>query len=314
MADSPEYNLSVSIKHKLHELGFDIWGIAKSRSLDEYGPFLEKWVEAGMHDKMGYLARDISKRLNPVNLFPEAKSLVVTGLSYYTENKQKDPKAPVLSRYTYGIDYHDVITAKLEKMLDWLRSSVPGTEGRIVVDTASLLEKAWAREAGLGWQGRHSIMINKNIGSFFFIGILVLNIDLDYDFPVDKDNCGNCRICIDVCPTGAINNDRTIDTRKCISNLTIENRGPIPEEIVPHLGRRIYACDRCQEVCPWNKKIEQNKTPEFVINEEVAELSLSDWRNLSRERFTRLFSKTSMCRVKYEKLMGNIEAALRSGS
>jgi epoxyqueuosine reductase len=271
-------------------------------------------VEAGMHDKMGYLSRDINKRLNPENLFPEAKSLVVTGLSYYSEIKQKDPEAPVLSRYTYGIDYHDVITAKLEKLLEWVENSVPGTEGRIVVDTASLLEKAWAREAGLGWQGRHSIMINKNIGSFFFIGLLVLDIDLDYDFPFDKDYCGNCRICIDACPTGAINDNRTIDTRKCISNLTIENRGPIPEEIVPHLGRRIYACDRCQEVCPWNKQIEQNKTPEFVIDEEIAELSLSDWQNLSRERFTRLFSKTSMGRVKYEKLMGNIEAALRSYS
>ncbi len=314
MADSVENNLPVKIREKLTELGFDIWGIAKSRSLDEYGPYLEAWVEAGMHDKMGYLARDINKRLNPENLFPESKSLIVTGLSYYSENKQKDPEAPVLSRYTYGIDYHEVITEKLEKLLLWIKSSVPGTEGRIVVDTASLLEKAWAREAGLGWQGRHSIIINKKIGSFFFIGILVLNIDLDYDTPFNKDFCGDCRICIDKCPTGAINDNRTIDTRKCISNLTIENRGPIPEEIIPYLGNRVYACDRCQEVCPWNKLIEQNKTPEFIINEEIADMSLSDWQSLSRERFTRLFSKTSMGRVKYEKLMSNIEAALKSGS
>jgi epoxyqueuosine reductase len=314
MADSVENNLSEKIREKLTELGFDIWGIAKSRSLDEYGPYLEAWAEAGMHDKMGYLARDINKRLNPENLFPESKSLIVTGLSYYSENKQKDPEAPVLSRYTYGIDYHEVITEKLEKLLLWIKSSVPGTEGRIVVDTASLLEKAWAREAGLGWQGRHSIIINKKIGSFFFIGILVLNIELDYDTPFDKDFCGDCRICIDECPTGAINDNRTIDTRKCISNLTIENRGPIPEEIIPHLGNRVYACDRCQEVCPWNKHIEQNKTPEFVINEEIADMSLSEWQSLTREKFTRLFSKTSMCRVKYEKLMGNIEAALKSGN
>ena len=314
MEGSVENIFSVKIREKLPELGFDIWGIAKSRSLDEYGPHLEAWVEAGMHDKMGYLARDINKRLNPENIFPESKSLIVTGLSYYTENKQKDPEALVLSRYTYGIDYHEVITEKLEKLLSWIKSSVPGTEGRIVVDTASLLEKEWAREAGLGWQGRHSIIINKNIGSFFFIGILVLNIDLDYDTPFKKDYCGDCRICIDACPTGAINDNRKIDTRKCISNLTIENRGPIPEEIIPYLGKRVYACDRCQEVCPWNKQIEQNKTPEFVINEEIAEMSLSDWQNLSRERFTRLFSKTSMCRVKYEKLIGNIESALKSGN
>jgi len=314
MTDSAEHNLSVSIKKKSLELGFDICGIAKSRSMDEYGPFLEKWVEAGMHDKMGYLARDIRKRLNPVNLFPEAKSLIVTGLSYYSEIRQKDPQAPVLSRYTYGLDYHDVITVKLDKLHEWIIESVPGAVGRIVVDTASLLEKAWVREAGLGWQGRHSIMINKDIGSFFFIGILVLNTDLDHDIPADKDYCGDCRICIDACPTGAINDNRTIDARKCISNLTIENRGPIPEEIVPLLGRRIYGCDRCQEVCPWNKRAGQNKTPEFAINEEVAEMSLSDWQNLTRERFDRLFSNTSMRRIRYEKFMENIEAAIKSGN
>ncbi len=314
MMDTSKHNLSAGIKKKILELGFDICGIAKSRSMDEYGPYLEKWVAAGMHDKMGYLSRDIGKRLNPVNLFPEAKSLIVTGLSYYSEIRQTDPKAPLLSRYTYGLDYHDVITAKLERLLDWIKESVPGAEGRIVVDTASLLEKAWAREAGLGWQGRHSIMINKEIGSFFFIGILVVNIDLDNDIPLEKDYCGDCRICIDECPTGAINDNHTIDARKCISNLTIENRGPIPEEIVPLLGRRVYGCDRCQEVCPWNKKASQNKTPEFEINEEVTEMSISDWKNLSRERFDRLFSSTSMRRIKYEKFMENIEAAIKSGN
>jgi len=314
MIDTSKHNLTASIKKKILELGFDICGIANSRSMDEYGPYLEKWVAAGMHDKMGYLSRDIGNRLNPVNLFPEAKSLIVTGLSYYSEIRQTDPKAPLLSRYTYGLDYHDVITAKLERLLDWIKEAVPGAEGRIVVDTASLLEKAWAREAGLGWQGRHSIMINKEIGSFFFIGILVVNIDLDNDIPLEKDYCGDCRICIDECPTGAINDNHTIDARKCISNLTIENRGPIPEEIVPLLGRRVYGCDRCQEVCPWNKKASQNKTPEFEINEEVTEMSISDWKNLSRERFDRLFSSTSMRRIKYEKFMENIEAAIKSGN
>jgi epoxyqueuosine reductase len=314
MTDPAEHNLAVSIKKKSLELGFDICGIAKSRSMDEYGPSLEKWVEAGMHDKMGYLSRDISKRLDPVNLFPEAKSLVVTGLSYYSEIRQKDPQVPILSRYTYGLDYHDVITEKLEKLFEWIKGSVPGAVGRIVVDTASLLEKAWVREAGLGWQGRHSIMINKDIGSFFFIGILVLNIDLDHDNPAGKDYCGDCRICIEACPTGAINNNHTIDARKCISNLTIENRGPIPEEMVPLLGRRVYGCDRCQEVCPWNKMAGKNKTPEFAIKEEIAEMSLSDWQNLTRERFDRLFSNTSMRRIRFEKFMENIEAAIKSGN
>ena len=314
MTDNSKHNLSADIKKKILELGFDICGIAESRSMDEYGPYIENWVADGMHDKMGYLARDISKRLNPVNLFPEAKSLIVTGLSYYSENRQTDPEAPLLSRYTYGLDYHDVITAKLEKLLEWIKESVPGAEGSIVVDTASLLEKAWAREAGLGWQGRHSIMINKDIGSFFFIGILVMNIDLDNDIPFEKDYCGDCRICIDECPTGAINDNHTIDARRCISNLTIENRGPIPEAVVPLLGRRVYGCDRCQEVCPWNKKASQNKTPEFEIKEEVAEMSISDWKNLSRERFDRLFSSSSMRRIKYEKFMENIEAAIKFGN
>jgi epoxyqueuosine reductase len=312
MADPVENNLSAGIKNKAFELGFNICGIAKSRTLEEYGLRLKEWVDARMNDIMGYLARDIDKRLNPESLFPGAKSLVVTGLSYYSEKLQKDPGAPVLSRYNYGVDYHEVIREKLEKLLDWIKSIKPETDGKPFVDSSCLLEKPWAREAGLGWQGRHSVLINREIGSFFFIGILILNIDLDYDHPYTGGNCGKCRLCIVECPTGAINNNRTIDTRKCIANITIERRGPVPEELVPLLGRRIYGCDRCQEVCPWNKKAKHYKTPEFTINEEVASMSREDWKNLSREQFSRLFSNTSMGRVKYEKLMSNIEAALRS--
>lgn len=314
MAATPEKNLSAGIKNKAKELGFDICGIARARSLEEYGPHLKVWVDAGMNDKMGYLARDIDKRLDPENLLPGAKSMVVTGLNYYSEIRQKDPEAPLLSRYTYGINYHDVIEARLEKLLSWIKSVESKAKGRIIVDSAPLTEKPWATEAGLGWQGRHSVVINKEIGSFFFIGTLILNIILDYDTPFKRDYCRECRICIEACPTGAINNNRTIDARKCIANLTIENRGPVPEEVIPHLGKRIYGCDRCQEVCPWNKKARPHKTPEFAINDEVADMNLEDWKNLSREKFSRLFDRTAIGRVKYEQLMKNIEAAVKSRS
>jgi epoxyqueuosine reductase len=302
---------SAAIKKKVSELGFNICGIARARVLEEYGPVLKSWINSGMHDIMTYLARDIDKRLNPEFLVPDARSLVVTGLSYFSELKQNDAEAPLLSRYTYGTDYHDVISSKLIALLQWIKDFRPDTEGRAVVDSAPILEKAWAREAGLGVQGRHSILINKDIGSFFFIGILILNIDLEYDTPLKDDMCKGCRACIDACPTGAINDNKTIDARRCIANLTIENRGPIPEEIIPLLGKRIYGCDRCQEVCPWNKKVKPGKTPEFEIKKEIAAMSQDQWRDLSKEQFSRLFGDSSMSRIKYEKLIGNIEAALR---
>jgi epoxyqueuosine reductase len=306
-----EINLfSDKIKQKAKNLGFDICGITRSRSLDEYGPKLKDWISRGMNDKMTYLERDIEKRLNPGILFPGARSLVVTGLNYYSEIGQKNRSVPLLSRYTYGTDYHDVIISKLEKLLSWIKSVRPETEGKPVVDSSPVLEKAWAREAGLGWQGRHSIMINKNIGSFFFIGILILNIDLQDDKTETKDYCGRCRLCIDKCPTGAINDNRTIDARKCIANLTIENRGPVPEEIVPFMGGRIYGCDRCQEVCPWNKKVLPNKNPEFALSEEVVNMTLSDWKNLTKEQFIRLFGKSPVGRVKYDQFMRNINLVI----
>ena len=312
MTISADNNVSLLIKEQAHDLGFDLCGIASSRSLKEREDIIKKWCSDGMNGGMNYLSEDIEKRINPEYLVPGAKSLIVTGLGYYTDRQQREPGVPVISRYAYGENYHSVIERKLDKLLSFIKTIYPETKGRPFVDSAPLLEKAWAAEAGLGWQGRHSIVINKEIGSFFFIGILILNIELDYDKPVTEDYCGNCRLCIDLCPTGAINENHTIDARKCISNLTIENRGPIPREIIPSIGGRVYGCDRCQEVCPWNKNAKPHKTPEFDLPEEIEIMTKEEWINLSAEKFKRLFKGSAIERRKYEPFMRNITDVTKS--
>lgn len=305
-------NLSQQIKKRVLESGFDICGIAKVRALRDREPVIREWLEAGMNDRMGYLAREPEKRFNPELVFQGAKSLVVSGISYYSDVGQKEKGVPVLSRYAYGNDYHSVIVPKLEKVLGFIKEINPDVQGRAFCDTGFFHEKSWVSEAGLGWQGRHSIAINKEIGSFFFIGVLMLNIELDYDEPFNGDLCGSCRLCIDACPTGAINENRTIDARKCISNCTIENRGPIPEAIVQKLGGRVYGCDLCQEVCPWNKNKEPNAHPEFTISGKVANMTCEDWQSLTEDQFNEYFSKTALVRIKFPDFKRNIEAALRS--
>lgn len=313
MTASADRKISLLIKEKAFELGFDLCGIAASRPLTEREQVLKNWCAEGMHAGMNYLSRDIEKRINPEYLVPGAKSLVVTGLSYYTDKHQKEPGVPVLSRYAYGESYHDVIGRKLETLLSYIKSLSPETEGRAFVDSAPLLEKAWAVEAGLGWQGKHSVIINKEIGSFFFIGTLVLNTELYSDNPLNEEFCGTCRLCIEKCPTNAINENRTIDARKCIANLTIENRGPIPEEILPHIGGRVYGCDLCQDVCPWNNKPKRHNTPEFELPEEIENMTREEWLNLSRDRFNRLFRGTALERRKYEPFMRNVTDVTKSG-
>jgi epoxyqueuosine reductase len=306
MGTKTDKNISVLIKQKAIGLGFDICGIAASRPLIEREEILKDWCSAGMNDCMHYLSRDFEKRIDPNYLVPGAKSLIVTGLSYYTDNKQKEPDVPVLSRYAYGESYHTVIKRKLDKLLSYIQTFFPEAEGRAFVDSAPLLEKAWAAEAGLGWQGKHSVVINKEIGSFFFIGTLILNVELDYDKPASRDYCGDCTLCIDSCPTMAINENRTIDARKCIANLTIENRGPIPEELIPRMGARVYGCDICQEVCPWNKGAKIHHTPDFDLPEEVQNMTKEEWLNLTKEKFNRLFKGTALERRKYEPFMRNV--------
>ena len=312
MTNSADKTLSVLIKEKAHDLGFDLCGIAPSKILKEHEPIIKNWCSSGMNGDMNYLGQNPEKRINPGLLIPGAKSVIVTGLNYFTEKKQGGDGIPTISRYAYGANYHDVIKGKLNKILDVIKGFRLEAAGKSFVDSAPVLEKAWAREAGLGWPGRHSILINNKIGSFFFIGVIILDIDLDYDKPFSEDLCGTCRLCIDSCPTGAINENRTINVRRCIAYLTIEDKSPVPEELALKMEGRIFGCDKCQEVCPWNKNVKPHKTPEFELPEEIELMTSEEWLNLTREQFNRLFKKSAIARRKYELFMRNVTNVTKS--
>jgi Uncharacterized Fe-S protein len=299
------------VKEKAIELGFDICGVARPRILDKNKNILKEWCEAGMNDKMDYLARNIEKRADPSKHMPEVRSILVTGMSYNSANMQKEAGVPIISRYAYGKRYQDVITKKLNDLLIFLKSQDNKIEGQVFVDSKPLFEKAWAVETGLGWQGKHSIIINKEIGSFFFIGVLMLSIDLDYD-KSDIDHCGTCRLCIDRCPTGAINGNRTINARKCISNLTIENRKPLAEELGPKFEKRVMGCDICQEICPWNRKAPMINHPEYSIPDEVANMTPSEWLSLTEEQFNGYFRDSAVSRVKFINFRHNVSVVMKS--
>jgi epoxyqueuosine reductase len=239
-------------------------------------------------------------------LFPGTKSVIVTGLNYYTAKKQTGNDVPVISRYAYGANYHDLIIAKLNKIIDFIKTIHPGAGCKSFVDSAPLLEKAWARKAGLGWPGKHSVLINRHIGSFFFLGIILTDLELENDIPNDEDLCGTCSLCIQACPTEAINGNRTIDTRKCIACLTIESKLPVDENIVPKLQKRIFGCDICQEVCPWNRRARQHSVDEFEPSAEFLAMTAEEWENLSLEKFKMLFKNTAIGRKKYDVFMKNV--------
>lgn len=297
---------SVLIRDKAHELGFDLAGITPSATLTENGDVLRKWCTDGMNAEMNFLARDIEKRINPDMLLPGAKSVIVTGLNYYAEKKQGGNGIPVISRYAYGINYHDIIKEKLNNLITYMTGIVPGITAKSFVDSAQILEKAWAARAGLGWQGRHSILVNKNIGSFFFLGIILTDAELEYDEASDSDLCGSCRLCIDACPVNAINSNRTIDARRCIAYLTIESKTPVDENTAAKTGGRVFGCDICQEACPWNNKAEETGTEEFLISEALQKMTPEDWKTLSYENFKRLFRKSAVGRKKYDVFMQNV--------
>ena len=298
---------SIQIKEKARELGFQKVGIAKAKECPNDQKNLNSWLEEDRNGKMVWINKRKEERGNLFNYFPEAKSVISVGLNYYVGKTQKDLNADYkFSNYAWGDDYHKVLKEKLFNLLNWIKISSSEVKGIVCVDTAPIMEKVWAREAGLGWIGKHTNLITKDYGSWLFLGELLLDIELDYDLPFFQDLCGSCTACIDSCPTDALE-EYKIDAKKCISYLTIEHKGKY-ENPETNLDGWIYGCDICQEICPWNEKFEQvSDFEDFKPRDQIVQYYNEDWINLSSEDYLRIFKNSPVKRAKYEGLKRNID-------
>ncbi len=307
MTNSKKFQLTEKLKNKAFELGFDFVGISEAKRLDADAERLERWLDVGMHAEMAYMANNFEKRVDPRKLVEGTKSVVSVLYNYHTEKEQVDG-APKIAKYAYGKDYHFVIKEKLRELFDYVKKEDSQTEGRVFVDSAPVLDRAWARESGLGWIGKNSMLINKQRGSDFFIGSMLLNLELIYDSPI-KDYCGSCTRCIDSCPTDAITPDRSIDSNSCISYLTIELKSDkIPEKFADQLNGWAFGCDICQDVCPWNRFALENTEAEFEPKDELLAMTRDEWHELDQEGFSKLFSKSAVKRTKFKGLKRNLDA------
>lgn len=293
------------IKQEAKRLGFDFCGISKAEFLEEEALRLESWLKNGMHGKMEYMENHFDKRLNPTLLVDGAKSVISLLYNYYPTQTQK-PEAPKISKYAYGFDYHEVIKEKLNEFLFSLNEKIGSINGRAFVDSAPVLDKAWAKRSGLGWIGKNSNLINKQQGSFFFIAELIIDIGLEYDGPI-KDYCGTCTKCIDACPTEAIIEPYVVDGSKCISYLTIELKDSIPNEFKHKMDNWAFGCDVCQDVCPWNRFSKPHNESLFNNTTGMLDLSEKEWHEITEETFSKIFKRSAVKRTKYKGLKRNLE-------
>lgn len=293
------------IKREAKALGFLSCGIAKAGFLEEEAPKLEEWLRQGRHGQMKYMENHFDKRLNPTLLVPGAKSVITLLFNYYSEEKQQDASAPKISQYAYGEDYHHVIKQKLRQLLEHLRDNIGAIEGRVFVDSAPVMDKAWAQKAGLGWVGKNTNLIAKSTGSFFFIAEIISDLDLPADLPV-ADHCGSCTACIDACPTDALTAPYEIDGSKCISYATIELKEAIPTHFQGKMDGWMFGCDVCQDVCPWNRFARPSDEPAFRPSAELLEMNQRDWEELTEETFRRVFKKSAVKRTKFQGIQRNI--------
>ena len=294
------------IKTEAQRLGFDYVGISKADFLEEEAPRLENWLNNNMHGQMSYMQNYFDKRLDPRLLVPGAKSVISLLLNYYPSEEQKDPSAPKISKYAYGKDYHLVIKEKLNQLLEFIKENIGEVDGRAFVDSAPVLDKAWAKKGGLGWIGKNSNLLNKSSGSFFFIAELIVDLELEYDGAV-KDYCGTCTKCIDACPTDAIVAPYVVDGSKCISYFTIELKENIPSEMKGKFNDWMFGCDICQDVCPWNRFSKPHSEPHFQPNGELLNMTMQDWEEITEETFKRVFKDSAVKRTKFSGLKRNIE-------
>jgi epoxyqueuosine reductase len=295
------------IKSEAKRLGFMFCGISKAGFLEEEAPRLEQWLQARMHGGMHYMENHFDKRLNPTLLVDGAKSVISLGLNYFSEEKQTSPHAPKLSKYAYGADYHQVIKDKLFRLLDFIRTEIGDVNGRAFVDSAPVLDKAWAKKSGLGWVGKNANLISKSSGSFFFLAELITDLELSYDEIPATDHCGTCTRCIDACPTDAIVAPYIVNGSRCISYLTIELKDEIPESFRGKMDDWMFGCDICQDVCPWNRFSLPHTEEAFRPSQQVLDMSREEWQEITEEVFTAIFKNSPVKRTKFRGLKRNLD-------
>lgn len=296
------------IKTKAVDLGFSFCGISKAEFLTDESSRLEAWLKKGYQGKMGYLENHFDKRLDPTLLVPGAKSVISLVYNYFPVQDLSKQSELKIAKYAYGEDYHFVIRDKLKTFLQLIQEEVGEVHGRAFVDSAPVMERAWAKRSGLGWVGKNSLLLNRSMGSFFFLAELIIDLDLTYDSPV-KDYCGTCTACMDACPTDAITEPYVVDGSKCISYFTIELKEEIPADVKGKFENWIFGCDICQDVCPWNSFSKPHEEPRFNSSSDFSGLTPTEWKEMTHEVFEKVFKDSAVKRAKFEGLKRNIRFA-----
>lgn len=295
------------IKTQAKNLGFDFCGIAKAEFLEEEAPRLEAWLNQNYHGEMAYMANHFDKRLDPTKLVAGAKTVVSLIYNYFPESTlPNNPTDLKIAKYAYGQDYHLVIKEKLKTLLQNLQKEIGEIGGRAFVDSAPVMERQWAQKAGLGWTGKNSLLLNRQMGSFFFLAELIIDLEVAPDSAMTKDYCGTCTKCIDACPTDAIVDSGVVDGSRCISYFTIELKEQIPQTMRGKFENWIFGCDICQDVCPWNRFSKPHQEAEFLPNQDLKNMTRRDWEEITKETFDRVFQKSAVKRTKLEGLARNI--------